>query len=208
MEFNLVLASTSPFRQQLLAKLMLPFNCVNPNIDESPAKDETALSLVKRLAEQKAFAGAQLIENKSVPQLIIGSDQVALINGQIIGKPHTVDNAIAQLSAASGQAITFYTGLAVFNNANQQMLSCVEPFTVHFKHLSVEQIRYYINTEQPLYCAGSFKCEGLGIALFERLEGDDPNTLIGLPLIKLIDLLAQHGVDVLSQAPECSTNKY
>ena len=111
MEFNLVLASTSPFRQQLLAKLMLPFNCVNPNIDESPAKDETALSLVKRLAEQKAFTGAQLIENKSVPQLIIGSDQVALINDQIIGKPHTVDNAIAQLSAASGQAITFYTGL-------------------------------------------------------------------------------------------------
>ncbi|MGI2179640.1 Maf family protein [Shewanella frigidimarina] len=202
MKFNLVLASTSPFRQQLLQKLMLPFTCVNPDIDETPIKDETALALVKRLAEQKALAGANLIDETSVPQLIIGSDQVALINGQIIGKPYTVDNAIAQLSSASGQSITFYTGLAVFNSANQQMISCVEPFTVHFKHLSTSQIRYYVDAEQPLYCAGSFKCEGLGIALFNRLEGDDPNSLIGLPLIKLIDLLSQHGVDILSQAPE------
>tara|TARA_R110000850_G_scaffold26616_5_gene76053 strand:+ start:1342 stop:1962 length:621 start_codon:yes stop_codon:yes gene_type:complete len=206
MKFNLVLASTSPFRQQLLQKLMLPFTCVNPDIDETPIKDETALALVKRLAEQKALAGANLIDETSVPQLIIGSDQVALINGQIIGKPYTVDNAIAQLSSASGQSITFYTGLAIFNNANQQMISCVEPFTVHFKHLSTAQIRYYVDAEQPLYCAGSFKCEGLGIALFNRLEGDDPNSLIGLPLIKLIDLLSQHGVDILSQAPECSIN--
>lgn len=206
MKFNLVLASTSPFRQQLLQKLMLPFTCVNPDIDETPIKDETALALVKRLAEQKALAGANLIDEKSVLQLIIGSDQVALINGQIIGKPYTVDNAIAQLSSASGQSITFYTGLAIFNNANQQMISCVEPFTVHFKHLSTAQIRYYVDAEQPLYCAGSFKCEGLGIALFNRLEGDDPNSLIGLPLIKLIDLLSQHGVDILSQAPECSIN--
>ena len=206
MKFNLVLASTSPFRQQLLQKLMLPFTCVNPDIDETPIKDETALALVKRLAEQKALAGANLIDETSVPQLIIGSDQVALINGQIIGKPYTVDNAIAQLSSASGQSITFYTGLAVFNSANQQMISCVEPFTVHFKHLSTAQIRYYVDAEQPLYCAGSFKCEGLGIALFNRLEGDDPNSLIGLPLIKLIDLLSQHGVDILSQAPKCSIN--
>ncbi|AZG73744.1 Maf family protein [Shewanella livingstonensis] len=204
MNFNLVLASTSPFRQQLLQKLLLPFNCVNPDIDETPKKGETAVALVKRLAEQKALAGANLIAQTSEPHLIIGSDQVALINGQIIGKPSTVENAMAQLSAASGQAITFYTGLAVFNSTNQQMLSCVEPFTVYFKHLSAAQIRYYIDTEQPLYCAGSFKCEGLGIALFERLEGDDPNTLIGLPLIKLIGLLAQHGVDVLSQVPECA----
>jgi MAF protein len=202
MKFNLVLASTSPFRQQLLQTLMLPFNCVNPDVDETAAKDETALALVKRLAEQKALAGANLIDQTSVPQLIIGSDQVAMINGQIIGKPNNIENAIDQLSAASGQAITFYTGLAVFNCDNQRMLSCVEPFTVHFKSLTEAQIRYYIDKEQPLYCAGSFKVEGLGIALFSRLEGDDPNTLIGLPLIRLIDLLAQHGVDVLSQAPQ------
>ena len=178
---------------------MLPFDCVDPNINETPLKDETALALVKRLAEQKAFAGASLLTQTSETQFIIGSDQVALINGQIIGKPNTIDNAIAQLHSASGQAITFYTGLAVLNNVTKQIYSCVEPFTVHFKHLTEAQIRYYIEKEQPLYCAGSFKCEGLGIALFDRLEGDDPNTLIGLPLIKLVELLNQHGVDILSE---------
>ncbi|MGI2169410.1 Maf family protein [Shewanella sp. MF05960] len=200
MNFNLVLASTSPFRQQLLQKLMQPFDCVNPNIDETPQQNETATALVQRLAEQKALAGAKLAIKTDSTQLIIGSDQVAVINGQIIGKPHTVDNAIAQLSAASGQAITFYTGLAVYNQVTQQMLSCIEPFTVHFKSLTQTQIRYYVETEQPLYCAGSFKSEGLGIALFSRLEGDDPNTLIGLPLIKLIELLQQQGMDVLSKS--------
>ncbi|MGX9460713.1 Maf family protein [Shewanella sp. A14] len=198
MKFNLVLASTSPFRQQLLQKLMLPFDCINPNIDEKPKENEVATELVQRLAEQKALAGAKLVTPNAQMQLIIGSDQVAVINGQIIGKPHTVDNAVAQLLAASGQAITFYTGLAVYNQSTQQMLSCIEPFTVHFKSLSEAQIRRYIEIEQPLYCAGSFKSEGLGIALFSRLEGDDPNTLIGLPLIKLIELLHHHGVDVLS----------
>ncbi|GGP55755.1 Maf-like protein [Shewanella saliphila] len=176
---------------------MCPFDCVSPDIDESPLNNESAQQLVRRLAEQKALAGAKLTADTKTSQLIIGSDQVAMINGAIIGKPHTVDNAIAQLTEASGQAITFYTGLAVYNSENQQMLSCVEPFTVHFKTLSQAQIRSYIDKEQPLYCAGSFKSEGLGIALFSRLEGDDPNTLIGLPLIKLIDLLQQHGVDVL-----------
>ncbi|MCL1113958.1 Maf-like protein [Shewanella basaltis] len=199
MNFKLVLASTSPFRQHLLQKLMLPFDCVSPDIDETPLQNETAPALVQRLAEQKALAGAQLASKTDKPQLVIGSDQVAVINGQIIGKPHTIDNAIAQLSAASGQAITFYTGLAVYHNTTQQMLSCIEPFTVHFKTLTHAQIRYYVETEQPLWCAGSFKSEGLGIALFSKLEGDDPNTLIGLPLIKLIELLEQQGMDVLSQ---------
>ena len=199
MNFNLVLASTSPFRQQLLQKLMQPFDCINPDIDETPQQNETATALVKRLAEQKALAGAKLAQKTDSTQLIIGSDQVAVINGLIIGKPHTVDNAIAQLSAASGQAITFYTGLAVYNQSTQQILSCIEPFTVHFKSLTQKQIRYYVEKEQPLYCAGSFKSEGLGIALFSRLEGDDPNTLIGLPLIKLIELLQQQGMDVLSR---------
>ncbi|UAL42242.1 Maf-like protein [Shewanella inventionis] len=198
MKYNLILASTSPFRQQLMQKLMCPFDCVSPDIDESAQINETATALVQRLAEQKAKAGAQLAVNIDTPQLIIGSDQVAVINGQIIGKPHTVDNAIAQLTAASGQSITFYTGLAVYNSTTEQMLSCVEPFIVHFKPLSQAQIQYYIDTEQPLNCAGSFKSEGLGIALFSRLEGNDPNTLIGLPLIKLIELLQMHGMDVLS----------
>lgn len=198
MKYNLILASTSPFRQQLMQKLMCPFDCVSPDIDETAQINETATALVQRLAEQKAKAGAQLAVNTDTPQLIIGSDQVAVINGQIIGKPHTVDNAVAQLTAASGQSITFYTGLAVYNSTTEQMLSCVEPFIVHFKPLSQAQIQYYIDTEQPLNCAGSFKSEGLGIALFSRLEGNDPNTLIGLPLIKLIELLQMHGMDVLS----------
>ncbi|MCL1158215.1 Maf family protein [Shewanella inventionis] len=198
MKYNLILASTSPFRQQLMQKLMCPFDCVSPDIDETAQINETSTALVQRLAEQKAKAGAQLAVNTDTPQLIIGSDQVAVINGQIIGKPHTVDNAVAQLTAASGQSITFYTGLAVYNSTTEQMLSCVEPFIVHFKPLSQAQIQYYIDTEQPLNCAGSFKSEGLGIALFSRLEGNDPNTLIGLPLIKLIELLQMHGMDVLS----------
>ena len=202
MSKSLVLASTSIYRQQLLAKLNRPFISVNPNIDESPIQGETAIQLVERLAQLKALAGSQLIEDNSDKEsqcVVIGSDQVAMINGEIIGKPHTEANAIKQLQLASGQAITFYTGLAVYCPTTKSMHSCVEPFTVHFRQLTDKQIDYYVKTEQPLYCAGSFKSEGLGIALFDKLEGDDPNTLIGLPLIKLINLLALHQVEVLAQ---------
>jgi MAF protein len=204
MPIKLILASTSVYRQQLLSKLNYPFTAINPNIDESPLIDETAIQLVERLARQKALAGSVLIAADTSSQhnkhnyIVIGSDQVALINGDIVGKPHTVENAIKQLTQASGQAITFYTGLAVYSSETKVMHSCVEPFTVHFRQLTEAQIRYYVSTEQPLYCAGSFKSEGLGIALFEKLEGDDPNTLIGLPLIKLIDLLTLQGIDILA----------
>ena len=204
MPIKLILASTSVYRQQILSKLNYPFTAINPNIDESPLTDETAIQLVERLARQKALAGSALIAADTSSQhnkhnnIVIGSDQVALINGDIVGKPHTAENAIKQLTQASGQAITFYTGLAVYCADTKVMQSCVEPFTVHFRQLTEAQIRYYVNTEQPLYCAGSFKSEGLGIALFDKLEGDDPNTLIGLPLIKLIDLLALQGIDVLA----------
>lgn len=204
MPIKLILASTSVYRQQLLSKLNYPFTAVNPDIDESPVVGETAIQLVERLAQQKALAGSALtnVDTSSYIQdcsIVIGSDQVALINGEIVGKPHTIENAIQQLTQASGQAITFYTGLAVYCTETKVMHSCVEPFTVHFRPLTEAQIRYYVNTEQPLHCAGSFKSEGLGIALFDKLEGDDPNTLIGLPLIKLIDLLALHGIDVLAE---------
>lgn len=204
MPIKLILASTSVYRQQILSKLNYPFTAINPNIDESPLTDETAIQLVERLARQKALAGSALIAADTSSQhnkhnnIVIGSDQVALINGDIVGKPHTAENAIKQLTQASGQAITFYTGLAVYCADTKVMQSCVEPFTVHFRQLTEAQIRYYVNTEQPLYCAGSFKSEGLGIALFDKLEGDDPNTLIGLPLIKLIDLLALQGIHVLA----------
>lgn len=190
----LILASTSIYRQSLLQKLGLAFECCNPDIDETAHSNESAPALVLRLAKAKAFAGA----TQFVDGLIIGSDQVAVIDGQIIGKPHHFDNAVAQLTQASGKAITFYTGLALYNTATGMMNAEVEPFTVHFRQLSHAQIAAYVKKEEPYYCAGSFKSEGLGIALFTQLEGRDPNTLVGLPLILLTEMLLAQGIDVLA----------
>ncbi|MBM7072521.1 septum formation inhibitor Maf [Shewanella sp. 202IG2-18] len=192
---QLILASSSEFRQELLRKLKLPFSSVSPDIDETPQNDESAIQLVERLAIQKAKAGAMMVDPADA--LVIGSDQVAVIDGQIVGKPLTTEKAIEQLKAASGKSITFYTGLCVFDKQTQKFASLVEPFTVHFKNLSEAQISSYVDKEQPLWCAGSFKSEGLGIALFEKLEGDDPNSLVGLPLIKLIELLKAFNFHVL-----------
>ena len=190
----LILASTSVYRQSLLQKLGLPFECCNPDIDETAHIDESAHALVLRLARAKALAGAEQFPDG----LIIGSDQVAVIDGKIIGKPHDFDNAVAQLTQASGKAITFYTGLALYNAATGVMSAEVEPFTVYFRHLTHAQIVAYIEKEEPYYCAGSFKSEGLGISLFTQLEGRDPNTLVGLPLILLTEMLLIQGVDVLA----------
>lgn len=184
---SLVLASTSSYRKQLLEKLGLPFTQDAPNIDETAHAEESASTLVERLAREKAFALAENHPNS----LIIGSDQVATFDGGIIGKPHTKDNAKQQLKSFSGQKITFYTGLALHNTATGETKSLVEPFQVHFRTLTDAQINRYIDEELPLDCAGSFKSEGLGITLFERLEGRDPNTLVGLPLIALCDLLKE-----------------
>ncbi|WP_282166817.1 Maf family protein [Shewanella japonica] len=201
MNTKIILASTSIYRKEILSKLQLPFDCISPETDETALENETAEELVLRLAKTKALAGAKLYQQTSQTNdeaLVIGSDQVAVINGNIIGKPLTQNNAIKQLQQASGQAITFYTGLSVINSDSLQAHSIVEPFTVHFRQLTLEEITRYVELEQPLYCAGSFKSEGLGIALFDKLAGDDPNTLIGLPLIKLIALLKRHGLDVLT----------
>ncbi|WP_319784130.1 nucleoside triphosphate pyrophosphatase [Oceanisphaera sp. IT1-181] len=189
---SLILASSSVYRQQLLAKLQLPFSCHSPDIDETALPDERAEALVLRLAEQKARAFSHLYPRS----LIIGSDQVCVSQGQILGKPHTLANARAQLLAASGQRITFYTGLAVYDAAKLQMRSMVEPFSVVFRTLNEAQVDRYLEREPALDCAGAFKCEGLGISLFERMEGRDPNALVGLPLIALVDLLAECGVQV------------
>lgn len=189
----LILASTSPFRQTLLAKLGLPFMAAAPDCDETPRPDESAQELVQRLALAKAQALAEDYPN----HWIIGSDQVCVLDGVITGKPHTVANACQQLSAASGKVITFYTGLALIQPQSQQQQVIVEPFNVHFRTLSDEEIRYYVEKEQPLNCAGSFKSEGMGICLFERLEGRDPNTLIGLPLIALNEMLIKVGINAL-----------
>ena len=192
---TLVLGSTSPFRKTILEKLNLPFVCAKPNIDETPLTDETPIELVKRLAIEKA----QAVSEKFTSALIIGSDQVAVCDGAIIGKPHTHENAISQLTQFSGKSITFYTGLCVFCTDTNTTHTIVEPFTVEFKTLAHNDIVNYLLAEQPYNCAGSFKSEGLGICLFERLTGDDPNTLIGLPLIKLVELLKRHGLNVLAE---------
>ena len=190
--YQLVLASTSIFRQQLLEKLAIPFVTAKPDCDETPLLNETAEQLVTRLAVAKAKS-CQLTQ----PSLVIGSDQVCVINNQIVGKPHTEEAAIEQLLSQSGKTIRFYTGLALYNTETKEAQVTLDHFDVHFRQLSRSQVETYVRKEQPLYCAGSFKSEGLGIALFERLEGDDPNSLIGLPLIKLVSLLEQAGHPVL-----------
>lgn len=190
----IVLASTSPYRQQLLKQLQIDFATDSPDIDESPKANEHAINLVQRLAKEKAQACAKNHPN----HWIIGSDQVCVINGEIVGKPHTIENACAQLRRASGQSVTFYTGLCLLDSATQAEQILCEPFTVHFRDLTDAQIRYYVEKEQPLNCAGSFKSEGLGITLFDRFEGRDPNTLIGLPLMALCQLLNNWDCDLLS----------
>lgn len=190
---TLILASTSPFRKALLEKLQVPFETASPQIDESARPDEAPAQLVTRLAEEKAKA----VANNYPDALIIGSDQVAVIDDEIMGKPGNHANAIAQLSRASGKRVTFLTSLCLYNSKSQRSQVEVVPFSVVFRELSQTQIEHYLQREQPYNCAGSFKSEGLGIALFERLEGDDPNSLIGLPLIRLIRMLENEGFSIL-----------
>lgn len=191
---QIVLASTSPYRRALLDKLAIPFICAAPDIDETPHLGESAIDLVIRLAENKAKALATHYPN----HLIIGSDQVCVLGNTITGKPHNKVNATRQLQEASGKCVSFFTGLALFNSATQEIQSIAEPFDVHFRALTETEIDGYLEKEQPWNCAGSFKSEGLGIALFERLSGRDPNTLIGLPLIALIQMLRKEGINPLT----------
>jgi len=199
----ILLASSSSYRRDLLKKLGLHFDWAGPDIDESPLPNESADMLVKRLAIAKVKA----LATQYPAHLIIGSDQVAVLGDDILGKPHKYERAFTQLRAASGQQVIFKTGICLLNTQTNNIQSSVEEFTVNFKILSDEQIHYYLNYEQPYDCAGSFKCEGLGIALFTKLSGDDPNTLIGLPLIRLIEMLNNEGVDPLVLAPKNSLLK-
>lgn len=189
----LILASTSPFRRDLLARLDLPFETFSPEVDEASLEGETAQALVARLAVAKA----QNARTAFSEGLVIGSDQVCVNEDRILGKPGGHAEAVKQLQQASGKAISFYTGLCLYNIGTDHYQVHVEPFEVHFRHLSEAQIEHYLRTEQPYHCAGSFKSEGLGIALFDKLNGDDPNALIGLPLIQLVRMLSQEGVEVL-----------
>ena len=189
----LLLASSSPYRRELLERLLLPFTWRSPSIDESRREGEAAIDLVKRLAEEKARA----LATDQPDHLIIGSDQVAVLgNGQILGKPHDLPRARQQLRAASGSSVTFLTSLALLNTSSGRcQVDCV-PFTVHFRQLGDEQILRYLQREQPFDCAGSFKSEGLGISLFRSTEGEDATSLIGLPLIRLVDMLLNEGVEI------------
>jgi len=190
---QLILASTSAFRKAILEKLDLPFECASPDIDETPKKGETAKQLVERLA----IAKAQAVAANYTDALVIGSDQVAVIDNEIIGKPGNFKNAVRQLKEASGKRVTFFTGLSLINTKTGKIHSTVVPFNVVFRYLRDSQIENYLNKEQPFNCAGSFKSEGLGISLFERLEGDDPNTLMGLPLIRLVAMLEIEGMPAI-----------
>ncbi|WP_314418483.1 nucleoside triphosphate pyrophosphatase [Pseudescherichia vulneris] len=190
---NIILASTSPYRRALLEKLGIAFECAAPDVDETPEPGESPRHLVLRLAQAKAQSLAERYPN----HLIIGSDQVCVLDGEITGKPLTEEKAFKQLMKARGNIITFYTGLALYNSATGHLQTECEPFDVHFRHLSEQEINDYLRKERPLNCAGSFKSEGLGIALFDRLEGRDPNTLVGLPLIALCQMLRREHANPL-----------
>ena len=189
---TLVLGSTSPYRRALLEKLGLPFVTDSPDLDEAPLIDETPEQLVARLAKAKALA----VGHRHTDALVIGSDQVACIGGRILGKPGSQAVASQQLQEVSGKSVVFNTGLCLLNTGTGHAQVVVEPFSVHFRTLSNDQISRYLERERPYDCAGSFKSEGMGITLFRSMEGRDPNALIGLPLIALVDMLANEGVRV------------
>jgi len=190
---KLILASTSPYRRELLSRLKIPFEVCLPEVDETPLPGEAPEQTAYRLAIAKAQSPA-----KDFPDaLIIGSDQVATLDGLQLGKPHTHDNAVRQLAMMRGRSVIFHTALCLYNSRTGNTQAREIPFTVHFRNLSDAQIESYLTKEQPYNCAGSAKSEGLGIALIERMEGDDPNALIGLPLIALIEMLNNEGMPVI-----------
>lgn len=197
MQKKLILGSSSPYRKTLLERLNLTFECHSPNIDESPLEQESAPDLVERLTIAKAAAvhDERLHNNETSNAIIISSDQVAVLDNHILGKPITEEKAILQLTGFSGRKVTFLTGLCVFNQQDDSYKYRLNQYHVHFRLLSLNEIKRYVEIEQPLDCAGSFKCEGLGVCLFERMEGDDPNSLIGLPLISLCQLLKEQGIN-------------
>ena len=189
----LVLASTSIYRSQLLSTLQIPFQTAAPDVDETPLPGESAEQTSWRLAQIKA----QVVAKRFPDALIIGSDQVALLDGQQIGKPLNHDNAVRQLTSMRGKTVSFYTALSLLNAATGEMQTDVAITNVSFRNLSDDEIERYLKKEQPYHCAGSAKSEGLGIALISRIQGDDPNALIGLPLILLVSMLEKQGVRVI-----------
>jgi septum formation protein len=194
MQKKLILASSSKPRQALLQRLQIPFEIAVPDVDETPLHEETPSALVLRLAEAKARAVAA----KFPDAIIIGADQVGVIHDQIQGKPHTYDNAVKQLQQASGQRMRFFIGLCVLNAETSAHQIALEEFDVIYRKLTQTMIETYLEKEQPFECAGSCKAEGLGIALIKEFQGTDFTALIGLPLIRLVSLLAHFEMDPLA----------
>lgn len=187
---SLILASSSPFRKSLLERLHLNFRCDAPDIDESQQLGESPESYVKRLSLEKA----QAVAVRHPDSLIIASDQCSVLNDVIYGKPIHHDVAIRQLQQSSGQRVSFMTGLCVMDGKSDQVLVDMIPYYVDFRALTLDEIERYLNIEKPYQCAGSFKSEGFGVTLFKGMEGEDPTALIGLPLIRLCEMLRQFGV--------------
>jgi MAF protein len=200
---KLVLASTSPYRKALLDRLHVEYECDSPEVDESPLESESVENMVARLAQLKAEA----VAGKHSDALIIGSDQSAELDGKPLSKPGNFDNAVRQLQNASNKRVVFQTGLCLLNTRTGKSQSAVVPYTVVFRPLTDNMIEYYLKKEEPYNCAGSFKSEGLGIALFKKFEGEDPNALIGLPLIELIKMLENEDFSVLGDGTFQSTDE-
>lgn len=190
---KLILASSSIYRRELLTRLQLPFSCIASEVDETPLTDELPQDTALRLAQVKARKIGMTHSNA----LIIGCDQVATLDNQQLGKPLTHENATRQLRLMRGREVIFHSALCLFNTETQNMQAQVVPYLVKFRKLTDTQIESYLNKEQPYHCAGSAKSEGLGIAIIEKMTGDDPNALIGLPLIALINMLNNEDLFVI-----------
>ena len=200
---RLVLGSRSLSRRNLLARLSIPFLVVHPDIDESPVDGETPESLVIRLSEQKARAVAVQVRTG----LVIGSDQIALLDDTVIGKPGNHVNNVAQLATASGRWLEFRTGITVLDAATGRVETDIVPFAVKFRPLSADEIEAYVSHERAYDCAGGFRAERLGCALFECMRGDDPTALLGLPMIRLCEMLQSAGLDVLRASRSSSASE-
>jgi septum formation protein len=190
---RIVLASTSPYRRALLARLRLPFEVHPPAVDESPLPREAARDTALRLAQAKARQVAISVSSA----LVIGCDQVAVLDGRCLGKPESHERAVAQLTAMRGKDVIFHTALALLNTESGALQAADVPTTVRFRNYSDREIGRYLDLERPYDCAGSAKIEGLGIVLVERVTGDDPSALIGLPLMRLADMLRKEGVELV-----------
>ncbi|MBM3350893.1 MAG: septum formation inhibitor Maf [Betaproteobacteria bacterium] len=193
MNVDLILASSSIYRRELLSRLQIPFRCISPNVDETPLENELPQQTALRLAQIKAIKVADSNPNS----LIIGCDQVATLDDMQLGKPLNHANATHQLRAMRGCEVIFHSAICLYNANTQNMQAEVIPYMVKFRQLTDAQIENYLLKEQPYHCAGSAKSEGLGIAIIEKMTGEDPNALIGLPLIALVNMLHQEGLDII-----------